>query len=654
MATAASTQCGSSIRARLLIVIISATLGQASPEGTLPCALNGVAEVFVDPSGTTLDPFPLPVPLSLGLDLSFLELHDTLRGQFKTVCSEAAALQHASRRFKYRAERTEYPGVHANMSYGSDKHPRLVLIPFLKSARSYAEELELLRELFHVECGAQSLFFASGWTTGDCVAHLLEQVSEHLQEHLSLQGTQVESSWSGEFFWPGFFGEYGASWSEGACANDLLDQVDSWVLRECNRINGDEGDLGALRDKPPPQSPHHFVLSGLEITGVSLDFPWTKYTVEGSHTPWSQDRIRARTSPGSTIPDTVPVPELSLERVHSYQELQRSLRSQFNELCAQNLKLPLDPEWTVGYCTQSLLDQLVGFTSGLSRVLFDPLPPVPPRFFSIGSDCSVPSLLRYLGLRQPSTPFDWTINPISTVHAVLSGEMLNITDNMLSMNHAGGDNHRDPKLFLRLPFSTSSGMLFAHDCVCLHDKGNAGDESSSLSPAEARLAGMPTEVCTKEALFHDKYTRRMSRFIESVAQNSGGITYIVYSLPKTNLLNITVFPQFSLKHQLAAVTKLKDFFRERNDVIIVSLREILPVARRACVEKLKRQRIVSRYFRSHKVASAEDGVINLTDLRDIDDAIQTFADKFCGLTEQPKNWFHPGSNDVAQLGDASF
>jgi len=331
------------------------------------------------------------------------------------------------------------------------------------------------------------------------------------------------------------------------------------------------------------------------------------------------------------------------------------MKPQFDEVCAQNLqpRSDLGESWTADDCALNLNDQLAGFVTGLSSLLFDPLPPTPPRFLSVGIDCSTPYLLRYLLLKtEASTPFDWTICPLGTVAAVLSGEMKNLTEDMRTMNHVGGNIKANTNDYLRKPFSGASNMLFPHDGDCDQTYQTSGVRALTMTAEEQRSVGSPMQPCFMETTFHEKYARRMARFRSSILgvegeKGYGGITYLVYYLqprPETQLLNQTTFPELKIENQLAAVEKLKNIFRHREDIRVLSTKEVLPFARRECVAKLRRQRKVSLLLGHHTVASSRNGLVSLSDPLEINEALQIFSNQFCGLTQQPKNWFHPESN----------
>jgi hypothetical protein len=274
---------------------------------------------------------------------------------------------------------------------------------------------------------------------------------------------------------------------------------------------------------------------------------------------------------------------------------------------------------------------------------------------TVGLDCSTPLLLKYLGLREASTPFDWTICPLDTVAAVLSGEMTNITEDTRSMNHFGGNGKADPYYYLHKPFSAASNILFPHDGDCDEAHNQTPKDDLTMTTEEQRSAEKAMEPCSMGASFHEKYARRMARFRSSILgvegkKGYGGITYLVYFFrpnPEKNLLNVSTFPEFTKENQLAAVMKLKSIFRGREDVRVVSTKEVLPVARRECVAKLRRQRKVSLLFGRHTVVSSRDGHVTLSDPTEINEALQKFSDQFCGLTQQTENWIHPDSKQTA-------
>jgi hypothetical protein len=641
--------------------------------GQVPCSLDSVASVEIDPTGTTLDLFPLSIPLAVTPELSFAGLHDSLHDQLIQICIEAAALHSASRLFK-KSDHAPESLILVNLHSGPEESSSILKVfgvPWMQSRKSAEDGLQYRRQLFSNECITSADQLITGWTIDDCVDAMEAQIAAPLAELISSYEFEgAEGKWSGELYWPGFSSvgrSYGISWGEDGCADDLLRQVDEWVVSKCGETQSaaavaEGGGLnGVLRKRPP----HPFVLSGLELSTVALTFPSTKpqaaAAVEASddndaRLPWSRDLILQRTALNAAVPNALTVP-VSLVQVRSLAQFESTMRPQFDEVCAQNLpprRSDVSEPWTVDDCARNLNDQLAGFVKGVSTLLFDPLPPTPPRFFSLGLDCSTPFLLRYLGLREASTPFDWTVCPLSTVAAVLSGEMTNITEDTRSMNHFGGNRKKDPYYYLHKPFSAASNMLFSHDGDC-DDTNQASGDDLTMTAEEQRAVGKAMEPCSMETSFHEKYARRMARFRSSIlgvegGEGYGGITYLVYFLqpkPEKNLLNQTTFPEYTIENQLAAVTKLKSLFRGREDVRVVSTKEVLPFARRECVAKLRRQRKVSLLLGHHTVVSSRDGPVTLTDPIEINEALQVFSNQFCGLTQQPKNWIHPDSNQTS-------
>jgi len=279
---------------------------------------------------------------------------------------------------------------------------------------------------------------------------------------------------------------------------------------------------------------------------------------------------------------------------------------------------------------------------GLGDLVFDsPVQELPPRFISIGTNCAPPLLLKYLGLREPSTPFDWNISPLSTVAAVLSGEMKNITNDMRSMNHDGGNPSADPAYYLNKPFSATSHIFFAHDGYCAQSSSLHGEASNGLRSTSFDYSTLAS--CPREASFHAKYSRRVARFRSSLLGEEGkygGITYLVYQYTESTVLNQEIFPHFDLKHHRAAVDKIKFLLRSKN-VRVVPMKYALNAARRECVAKLRRQRRVSLFLGHHEIVTPQGSRVILTESKDIEDAIQIISDQICGLANQAENWFHP-------------
>jgi len=335
---------------------------------------------------------------------------------------------------------------------------------------------------------------------------------------------------------------------------DLLQQVDEWVFDQCGeeQYHGDgEGSGGGGRGGGSGGSggsglttENPFPLAGLDIPRVVLAFPAQRPTPAGGAAP--------------PVPVAVPV---SLERIGSFEALQRSFGPQFDELCGEHL-LPAahgardwtpwgERVWTVRDCSENLMDQLVAFLKDTGRAVFGGGGgggsgrgdsgsgvggvgvPLPPRFISIGSDCGAPNMFRYLNVREESSPFDWTVSPLATAARVLAGELVNLTSDLRVMDRSGGSSSEETATFLGRPFSVASGMLFSHDGVCAarpqqqqqqqqqqqHAAGEARVGSSEGSSAgglpgkqtsgapRSGRAGEHLAPCTPAAgnAFHEKY-----------------------------------------------------------------------------------------------------------------------------------------------------
>jgi len=638
----------------------------------VPCSLHspGVL-VEIDPTGTTLDLFPASFPLSVDRGLSFAGLHGYLHNQFKTMCIEAAALHSASRLFK---DSEGAPGLeliqinaqgvpeyilsidmHSGPSESSPilKSYRMPSVDYysIQSRKSTESGLEYRRQMFSDGCIASAVQLSAGWTIDDCVGAMEAQVAVQLAKLAAAYTFQgAEGKWSGELYNPGFDGSaYGISWGGEGCAADLFRQVDEWVVSKCEETPAAEGGGEGETLRRPP---HPFVLSGLELSTVALAFPSTKPAAESSNDArlsWPRDLILQRTALDPAVPNALTVRAVSLLKIDSLEALHEAFRPQFVEVCAQNLQPSSDlgESWTAEDCAHNLNDQLTGFVTGVSNLLFDPLPPTPPRFLSVGIDCAPSGLLSNMGLKQASSPFDWTVCPLGTVAAVLSGEMTNITANMTKINHSGGNEKVDSHLYLHKPFSALSSMMFPHDGDCDEAYQTPG-VTLVMNTEEQRSDGRPMKPCSMGASFHEKYARRMARFQSSIfgvdgKKNHGGITYLVYYLqPKqeTRILNETTFPEYTIENQRAAVSKLKSIFRRREDIRVLSIEEVLPFARRECVAKLRRQRKISLLLGRHKVVSMRDGPVTLSDPMEINEALQIFSNQFCSLTGSNSYWGH--------------
>lgn len=72
----------------------------------VPCAWTGVSNVSIDPTGTTLDRWPLQVPVDVTPQITFKQLRSVLTDQFMQVVVFVLSTYH-----KVSSKLTHYSGV---------------------------------------------------------------------------------------------------------------------------------------------------------------------------------------------------------------------------------------------------------------------------------------------------------------------------------------------------------------------------------------------------------------------------------------------------------------------------------------------------------------------------------------------------------------